>query len=176
VTSGNQPLSSVLARNIDALVAERRAADRNKSAPDRVSDAITAFTGSIRFVAIHAIVFGTWIVWNLWLIPGLTPFDSSFVVLAMVASVEAIFLSTFVLISQNRSQAQQAKRAELDLQISLLAEHEVTQLVLLLDAVARKLGVDPDRVADVEDSKHDVEPRTVLKAIDASDERSIARA
>jgi len=61
----------------------------------------------------------------------------------MAASVEAIFLSTFVLISQNRMQAQANKRAELDLQISLLAEHEVTQLVTLLDAVARRLDVHP---------------------------------
>jgi uncharacterized membrane protein len=69
---------------------------------------------------------------------GLKPFDPSFVVLAMFASVEAIFLSTFVLISQNRMNAQADKRAELDLQVSLLTEHEVTRLITLVTLWRRK--------------------------------------
>ena len=68
-----------------------------------------------------------WIFINLGWIPGMPRFDPSFVILAMVASVEAIFLSTFVLISQNRMQFLSEKRAELSLHISLLAEHEVTR-------------------------------------------------
>ena len=71
-------------------------------------------------------LFGFWIVANLDWVPGVPAWDPSFVVLAMAASVEAIFLSTFVLISQNRMAAD--KRADLDLQVSLLAEHEVTRL------------------------------------------------
>src|SRR5215204_4078330 len=118
----------VLARNIEALCKARDEEGAQKSVEERASDAITRFTGSMRFVYLHAALFGTWILWNLGWIPGLTPFDPSFVVLAMIASVEAIFLSTFVLISQNRMQAQAERRAELDLQISLLAEHEVTQI------------------------------------------------
>src|ERR1041385_1291954 len=121
--------SHVLARNIDGILQARREAEGRKSVQEHVSDAITRFTGSLRFVYLHGFIFGAWIIWNLGLIPGLVPFDPSFVVLAMVASVEAIFLSTFVLISQNRMQAQAEQRAELDLQISLLAEHEVTQLM-----------------------------------------------
>jgi uncharacterized membrane protein len=76
------------------------------------------------FVYLHLAVFGVWILINLGLVPGVGLFDPSFVILAMVAAVEAIFLSTFVLISQNRMAASDAKRAELDLQISLLAEHD----------------------------------------------------
>ena len=83
----------------------------------------------------------------------------------MVASVEAIFLSTFVLISQNRMQAQAEQRAELDLQISLLAEHEVTQLMTLLDAVARHLRVETGD-PEIEEVKQDVDPRAVLRAIE----------
>lgn len=131
-----------------------------------MSDAITRFTGSLRFVYIHAVVFGGWIIWNLGWLPGLPVFDPSFVALAMIASVEAIFLSTFVLISQNRMQALADRRAELDLQISLLAEHEVTQVMTLLDAVAEHLGV--TRLADpaIQEVKQDVDPRAVLDAID----------
>ena len=158
--------SRVLARNIDGLLEARREAERRKRGQERVSDAITRFTGSLRFVYIHGCLFGAWILWNLGWIPGLSPFDPSFVILAMVASVEAIFLSTFVLISQNRMQAQAEQRAELDLQISLLAEHEVTQLMTLLDAVARHLGVERPSDSDIEEVKKDVDPRAVLEAIE----------
>jgi uncharacterized membrane protein len=91
----------------------------------------------------------------------------------MLASVEAIFLSTFVLISQNRMQAVAEKRAELDLQVSLLAEHEVTKLMTVLDAVAHRLGVetaDPD----IEEVKHDVDPRAVLRSIEEQASRDDA--
>ena len=145
--------SRVLTRNIDGLLATRQDEERRRSAQDRLSDAITRFTGSMRFVYIHALLFGGWILWNLGWVPGLVPFDPSFVVLAMTASVEAIFLSTFVLISQNRMQALADKRAELDLQISLLAEHEVTQLMTVLDAVARHLGVEHHDGRDIEEVK-----------------------
>lgn len=143
----------------------RREDAQRRSPDERISDAITRFTGSLRFVYIHALLFGAWIVWNLGWIPGSVPFDPSFVVLAMVASVEAIFLSTFVLISQNRMQALADKRAELDLQISLLSEHEVTKLMTVLDAVARHLGVEPAD-PEVEEVKRDVDPREVLRAIE----------
>jgi uncharacterized membrane protein len=84
----------------------------------------------------------------------------------MTASGEAIFLSTFVLISQNRMQAQAEKRAELDLQISLLAEHEITLLLMLLDGVVRHLGVRHAGNPDIEDVKQDVDPQAVLMAIE----------
>src|SRR3954468_8467014 len=163
------------ARNIDTLVAARRDDEQRRRLQDRISDAITGFTGSMRFVVIHALVFGGWIVWNLGWISFLPPFDPSFVILAMAASVEAIFLSTFVLISQNRMQALAEKRAELDVQISLLAEHEVTQIISVLDAVARHLGVQVEQRSEIEDAKQDVDPGDVLEAIahrQAPDQRS----
>ena len=157
--------SRVLARNIEGLLAIRREEERRRTAQERISDAITRFTGSLRFVYIHAALFGGWIVWNLGWVPGARPFDPTFVVLAMLASVEAIFLSTFVLISQNRMQSVGERRAELDLQISLLAEHEVTQLMTLLDAVAHRLGIEAAD-ADIEEVKQDVDPKAVLRTIE----------
>jgi uncharacterized membrane protein len=165
--------SKVLARNIDALVSARREDERRRRLPDRFSDAITQFTGSMRFVVIHALLFGGWIVWNLGWIKSLPAFDPTFVVLAMAASVEAIFLSTFVLISQNRMQALAEKRAELDVQISLLAEHEVTQMMTLLDAVARHLGVQTEQRSEIDEAKQAVDPSTVLEAISQRQVRDI---
>ena len=103
---------------------------------------------------------------HLGVVPGVPKFDPSFVILAMVASVEAIFLSTFILITQNRMSAAADKRAELDLQISLLAEHEVTKLAALLSAIADRLGVETDVDAEVDELKQDVAPEAVLDEIE----------
>src|SRR5688572_13301614 len=132
-------LARVIERNIHALIARRHAEDAKKGWQDRVADKITRFTGSMLFVYLHLALFGGWVVAN---IPG-TPFpkfDPTFVVLAMFASVEAIFLSTFVLITQNRMAEAADKRADLDLQISLLAEHEVTRLIGLVGEIAGRMG------------------------------------
>jgi uncharacterized membrane protein len=154
-------LAGVVERNIKALLARTRDEENRKSTQDKLADRITRFTGSMKFVFIHLALFGAWIVVNL----GVTPiprFDPSFVVLAMVASVEAIFLSTFVLISQNRMQALADRRAELDLQVSLLAEHEVTQLITLVRQMARKMGVEESGDPELDELEQDVAPEKVL--------------
>ena len=161
-------LSTVLARNIRALEERRRREEVQASAQEKLADAITRFTGSMLFVYIHLAVFGFWIVANLGWVPGVPKWDESFVVLAMIASVEAIFLSTFVLISQNRMQAAADKRADLDLQISLLAEHEVTKLATLVAAVAERLGVRTEVDAELGEIKQDVAPEAVLDEIEAT--------
>jgi uncharacterized membrane protein len=107
-------MARVIDRNIQALLEHRQEQQVSRSRQERIADAVTRFTGSMRFVYIHLVVFGTWIVTNLGWLP-FPRFDPSFVVLAMVASVEAIFLSTFVLIPQNRMAALADKRADLDL-------------------------------------------------------------
>ena len=118
-----------------------------------MADAITGFAGSMLFVYLHLVIFGLWIVVNLHWIRGIPAFDETFVILAMAASVEAIFLSTFVLITQNRMAADADKRADLDLQISLLAEHELTKMATLLSAIADKQGVRTEVDAEVEEIK-----------------------
>ncbi|HEX8903281.1 MAG TPA: DUF1003 domain-containing protein [Longimicrobiaceae bacterium] len=154
-------LAGVVERNIRAILARRQMEERQKSASERIADGITRFTGSMAFVYIHLVLFGTWILINL----GWTPvprFDPSFVILAMAASVEAIFLSTFVLISQNRMQQLADQRADLDLQVSLLAEHEITQLVALVTEMARKMGLDAARDPELDELAQDVAPEKVL--------------
>jgi uncharacterized membrane protein len=133
---------------------------------ERVAGAITRFSGTMRFVYVHIVVYGFWILANLGVVPGVPKFDPSFVILAMAASVEAIFLSTFILITQNRMSAAADQRAEFDLQISLLAEHEVTKLAALLSVVADRLGVETDVDAEVEELKEDVAPEAVLDEIE----------
>ena len=84
----------------------------------------------------------------------------------MVASVEAIFLSTFVLITQNRMTAAADKRADLDLQISLLTEHELTKVATLLDDMAKQLGVKTKVEGELKEVEEDVAPDAVLDQIE----------
>ena len=126
----------------------------------------------MRFVYLHLALFGLWITANLGWLPGVPRWDPSLVVLATAASVEAIFLSTFVLISQNRMAAAADKRADLDLQVSLLAEHEVTRLVTLVAAIAGRMGVSTEADAELGEITRDVAPEAVLDEIEAGASRA----
>lgn len=160
-------MTGTLRENIEALARKRRAEQRAAPISERLADRITRFVGSMTFVACHLVLYGTWIAVNLWPVAGIPQFDPSFVVLAMEASVEAIFLSTFVLISQNRMAAAADRRADLDLHINLLTEHELTRVAALLERVADRLGV-PVADPDFAEIKQDVEPTKVLDALDKS--------
>jgi uncharacterized membrane protein len=161
-------LSSVLERNISALSERRKQDEARATTQEKLAETITRFTGSMFFVYIHLAIFGFWIIANLGWIPAVPKWDESFVVLAMWASVEAIFLSTFVLISQNRMQAAADKRADLDLQISLLAEHEITKLVTLVSALADHAGVRTEVDEELDEITQDVAPEAVMDEIEES--------
>jgi uncharacterized membrane protein len=168
------PLSPVLEQNIRALMERREDEVARSSVESKIAGAVTAFTGSMRFVYLHLALFGFWILANLGWIPGIEPWDPSMVVLAMIASVEAIFLSTFVLISQNRMAEADDKRADLNLQISLLTEHETTKLVAMVAAVAAKLEVETEADNELGDLKQDVAPEAVLDKIEDHAEKAAA--
>lgn len=159
-------LAQVLERNIRSLQQRHEAEEARASLEERMARAVTDFSGSMRFVYLHLAVFGLWIILNLRWIPGIRPWDPSFVILAMIASVEAIFLSTFVLITQNRMAATAERRALLDLQVNLLAEHEVTKLIRMVSHIAEHLHVHTERGPEIEELKHDIAPEAVLDEIE----------
>lgn len=163
-------LSSTLRRNIRALQERRAGEERNAPFQERLADRITRFAGSMTFVYVHAAIYGGWILANTVGLPIVPRFDPSLVLLAMVASVEAIFLSTFVLISQNRMAALAEKRSELDLQISLLAEHEITKIVEIVSEIAQRIGVGVDD--EVEELERNVAPEAVLDEIEVQRDRA----
>jgi uncharacterized membrane protein len=158
-------MNRVLVSNIRELLAKRQEEERHAGLEQRVADKITRFAGSMPFVYLHLAIFGAWIAINLgWI--GLPPFDPSFVILAMAASVEAIFLSTFVLISQNRLSASSERRADLDLQISLLTEHEITRLLQIMGAVAERMGIEFPANHEMKELEQHVEPSRVLDMLE----------
>ncbi|MBF9254702.1 DUF1003 domain-containing protein [Pontibacter sp. 172403-2] len=162
-------MTHVVERNIEALLERKKQEDKARKTQDKVADSITRFAGSMAYVYIHLVLYSVWVIWNLgWL--GLKPFDESFVVLGMIASVEAIFLSTFVLISQNRMSAQADKRAELDLQVSLLSEHEITQLIKLVRAIAAKMDIAESHNPEIDELAKNVAPEKVLDKVEEKQE------
>jgi uncharacterized membrane protein len=164
-------LASVVDRNIDTLVEISNNMERHKSCSDRIADAITRFSGSMGFVYLHALWFAAWIVYNeaahrQWV--SLPAFDPPpFGLLTLIVSLEAIFLATFVLITQNRMSEVADQRADLDLQIDLLAEYEVTRVLVLADAIAEHLGLAAGDDPEIEELKNDVSPETVLREYQA---------
>jgi len=158
-------LTPALERNIEAVVERRRRDAAKAGLEERIAAAVSKFAGSMVFVYIHLALFGLWIIANVGLLPFLQPWDPSLVVLAMIASVEAIFLSTFVLINQNRMAAQDDVRADLDLQVGLLNEHETTKLIAMVEAIALKLDATLPEDHEISELKRDVAPEAVLDKI-----------
>ncbi|HEX8371598.1 MAG TPA: DUF1003 domain-containing protein [Chthoniobacterales bacterium] len=169
--AGRSEMTAIVERNIDALLERRKATDQSRPWQEKIADGVTAFAGNMKFVWLHLCLYGGWIAINSGLL-GLPRFDPSFVILAMIASVESIFLSTFILISQNRMMALADKRADLDLQVSLLAEHEITQLVRLVGEIARKLEIEKGHDPALAELERDVPPEKVLDSIERQSARS----
>ena len=165
--------SEIIRKNISAISDVQREEAQARTLSDRISDHITDFSGSMAFAMIHAVWFGLWVILNLGVIriPGVSEFDPfPFGLLTMVVSLEAIFLSTFVLISQNRMTQQSEQRAELDLHINLLAEQKATKVLEMLDKIAQQLdqniksfNISPD--PEVEALKVSPEPQEVLQVM-----------
>ncbi|MBA3913174.1 MAG: DUF1003 domain-containing protein [Acidobacteriales bacterium] len=136
---------AVVTSNIRSVVAiaMEQALEERRNIVDRIADAIGGFSGSMTFVAIHVVWFVSWFVINTGLVPGVPRFDPyPFILLAMIVSVEGVLLSTFVLMKQNRMQKRIDVRDQLNLQIDLLAEKEVTKSLQLLRAVCKKLEIE----------------------------------
>jgi uncharacterized membrane protein len=155
-TGTRQPEKQVpkpIENNIQQLIERQKQEQGKRTLAIRISDAITAFSGSILFLGIHVLWFAGWIFLNVGLFSSVGEFDPfPFGLLTMVVSLEAIFLSTFVLISQNRMQAAADRRAELDLHVNLLAEHEATAILQKLTRIEARLGI---AVSETEERKVD---------------------
>jgi uncharacterized membrane protein len=161
-------------RNIRVIAELERKALHDRTYGDRLSDTVTRATGNIVFAAINLALFAAWITVNT---IGFGPVDAfdpfPFGLLTLVVSLEAIFLAIFVLMSQNRMARAADKRAQLDLQVDLLAEQELTTMLRMLHAMCAKLGVD-EKVTDeqlralLSDTDVDKLARTLERRLPAS--------
>ena len=167
----NPALSDVIERNIRTIIRLRLKSAHERGMQDKIADAITSFSGRMLFVYVHIIWFGVWFLLNTGRL-GVRPFDPfPYGLLTMVVSLEAIFLSTFVLISQNRSSREAEHRADLDMHIDLLAERELTRILQMLDAIQDKLGIENEEDSELADLEMETRPEDVLAEIDRLQQR-----
>jgi uncharacterized membrane protein len=169
-SSDTPSLDQILERNIQTLMERRRQEQATATKHQGVAMAIGRFIGSFGFIYAHLLLFGGWILANTVSLPGVPMFDPELVLVATFAAIEAIFLTTLVLINQNRMSAVAERRSELDLQISLLTEHEVTRMLHLVSAMAERLKVHSAVDEEIEELKQDVEAADVLDKIEHADD------
>lgn len=169
----NAELADIIERNIDIIDLLRRKESAARSRQEKFADVMTDWSGSMPFFYVHLAWFGVWMSVNLGWIPGVRPFDPfPFGLLTMVVSLEAIFLSTFVLISQNRQALLSEAHENLDLQIDLLAEYEITRMLRLVDKMAEKMGIEDAFDAEIDQLCMPVAPDVVLKQIELRQTRT----
>jgi len=157
--------ADVTRQNVQAMRQLEEAAKARRTRADRAAAAIARFCGSMTFVWIHVALFAAWIGYNA--LPWFGHFDPyPFTFLTLIVSLEAIFLSTFILISQNYDMRVSERRNQLDLQINLLAEQENTKALQILDRIANKVGAhlgDDPQVRALEEATR---PETLARQIE----------
>jgi uncharacterized membrane protein len=147
-TTAPSTISDLTKRNVQAISQLEKALSVHRGTGDRVADAITRFVGSMSFIYLHIAWFSIWIIANSSsVLPEpwrLDPFPFTF--LTFIVSLEAIFLSTFILISQNHEERLAQRRSHLDLQVNLLSEQENSRILQMLESIQSHLGiaVDPE--------------------------------
>lgn len=118
-------------------------ADAQRSRAEKAADILTGIFGSMPFLLANILWFAVWIVINVGIIPGIEPFDPfPFSLLTMIVSLEAIGLAIIVLISQNRAEKIADLRQEVDLQLDMITEQELTKLLHMMRLMLEKQGID----------------------------------
>jgi uncharacterized membrane protein len=158
-------VADVTRENVQAMRRLEELSIAHRSLADRVAELVARFCGSITFVWIHAGVFAAWILWNaLPVLPHFDPYPFTF--LTLCVSLEAIFLSSFILIQQNYEMRITERRNQLDLQINLLAEQENTKMLQLLDRMAKKMGLYEEDDPEIQVLEQATRPETLARQIE----------
>jgi uncharacterized membrane protein len=153
-------------QNVETIIRLEEATKARGTRGDRIADTITRLCGSVPFIWVHVAWYGAWIITNVAL-PERLRFDPfPFPFLTLMVSLEAIFLSTFILISQRRQAALNDRRAQLDLQVNLLSEQENTKMVELLCKIGDHLGIDLNNDPEVQALEEATRPKKLLQQID----------
>jgi uncharacterized membrane protein len=151
-------VDQIIDRNVQALIDLRKRHDAARKPGERLLDAVANLIGNAPFIYLHVALVVAWLCFR--------PF--SFDILANTASVEAIFLSTLLMSNQNRLRAHEQKREDLDLQVNLLIEHELTKLGRVCDVIAEQVGVKKATEAHSKGSlTEDIPATKVLERIEA---------
>lgn len=170
MTNNTRPADSsaeqLTAQNVETVTRLEEAAREQRTPSDRLAEKIASFCGSMKFVWVHVVWFGGWILFNV--IPGIPHVDPfPFTFLTLIVSLEAIFLSTFILISQNLDSRISERRSHLDLQLNLLSEQENTKMIVMLHAIAAKVGADLSQDSHLKALSQETQPERLIEQIEA---------
>ena len=164
-----QTVEELTEQNIEKVAKLEQSARAQRTSADRISELIANFCGSMTFVWVHVIWFGGWMLANL--LPGVRHVDPfPFTFLTLIVSLEAIFLSTFILISQNLETRISERRSHLDLQLNMLSEQENTKMITILRAIAEKVGADLSHDPHLEALSEETLPEKLAEQIEAKRE------
>jgi uncharacterized membrane protein len=153
-------------QNVETVTRLEKEAREQRTSVDRLAEKIAGFCGSMKFVWVHVVWFGGWILFNV--IPGIHHIDPfPFTFLTLIVSLEAIFLSTFILISQNLDSRISERRSHLDLQLNLLSEQENTKMIVMLHAIAAKVGADLSQDPALKALSEETQPERLIEQIEA---------
>ena len=165
VATSSAPSKAVL-QNIRAVCDLEQSALDRRSRGERIGDAVSNHAGRVWFIAFHFAWFVVWMLLNSHSVPGAPLFDPyPYPFLTFTVSLEAIFLSLFILMSQNRASRQADQRAHLDLQINLLAESESTRTLQMLQALCQYHGLAVGHDAEIEQLSQPTEPKALVKEL-----------
>ncbi len=165
--SSSQSRAAQAEKNIESIMKLEQDAIHSRSPAEHLADKITTFAGSTPFLILHVIWFGVWVMLNVGLIPRLQPFDPfPFSFLTLVVSLEAIFLTLLVLMSQNRMMKEADKRTHLDLQLNMLAEQESTVMLKLVQRIAEHLGIEEHSDQTIKELAEDTDVHRLAKSLD----------
>ena len=160
------PAVDSIGRNVGRVAKLETEQIEARSVTERIAGLVTRVAGTASFAMIHLARFAGWIVVNGGFIRRIKPFDPfPFSLLTMIVSLEAIFLSIWILISQNQMSRQADRREHLDLQINLLAEQESTATLCLVARIAEHVGIDPSPYLD-EGLTRETDIRRLALAVD----------
>ncbi|MDB5894257.1 MAG: hypothetical protein JWQ88_1788 [Rhodoferax sp.] len=158
----NEVIGAFTKKNIEAILCHEEERRKRESALHRAVQRIAGFCGSLTFLWIQIAWFAAWIAWNVEF-KSFDPYPFQF--LMLVVSLEAIFLSVLILISQNFSASESERRHHLDLQMNLLTERETTAILRLLSKMADKMEVSAEDQAEVDGFSDNTDPSAVLQQI-----------
>lgn len=157
---------SAVDQNIAAVNDHRLLSDENRSPDQKFIDRISEFVGSKTSLYLHIIFYSAFIVLHALASQDfIRSWGATTDNLSSTASLEAIFLTVFVLVNQRRMKSLERKNMDLHLHMSMLAEHEVTRLTQMTSLIAKHLGVDISKIVDLDELVRDIGPAEILEKI-----------
>jgi len=164
---GRGSVADVVHRNIRAQSEERRQRDEEAGHFHAGIRAVVTMMGTLWFLSANVLFFGSWILINTRVLPLGHAFDPfPFPLLSTITGLESIWLTTCVLINQKRTGEQQERRSDLGLHVNLLAEHEITRILTMLETISARVGAEGSGAADLPQLTKDTEPQAVMEEIE----------